>query len=173
MAREYREYETDTTPATPAGAGAAQVPSEDWETGRRGREYRRVLSAGTLKGDGVRNPAGDDLGKIEEIMLDVASGRVAYAVLSFGGFLGIGNKLFAIPWESLTLNEDDHVFILDADKDRLENAPGFDKDNWPDMADRDFGSQIYNYYGVKPYWDEPAATSPISPRGRTRTSRPL
>jgi sporulation protein YlmC with PRC-barrel domain len=118
------------------------------------QEYRRVLSASTLTGDRVRNSAGDDLGKIEDIMIDVPTGRIAYAVLSFGGFLGLGNKLFAIPWEALTLNEADHEFILNVDKERLERAPGFDKDNWPDMAHPTFGEQVFGYYGYKPYWED-------------------
>jgi sporulation protein YlmC with PRC-barrel domain len=118
-----------------------------------GRTYRRVLSASTLAGDRVRNAAGEDLGKIEEIMLDVPSGRVAYAVLSFGGFLGMGNKLFAVPWEALSLDQENHEFILNVGKDTLENAPGFDKDNWPDMANASWGEKIYNYYGKTPYWD--------------------
>lgn len=116
-------------------------------------KFRRVLSAGTLTGDRVRNPAGEDLGKIEEIMIDVQTGRVAYAVLSFGGFLGIGDKLFAVPWQALTLNEADHEFVMNVDKATLENAPGFDKDNWPDMADPNWGSQVYSHYGYKPYWE--------------------
>src|SRR5262245_56820592 len=74
------------------------------------KRYRRVMSAGTLTVDGVRNAAGDDLGKIEEIMIDIPSGRVAYAVLSFGGFLGMGNKLFAVPWNALTVDEVEHQF---------------------------------------------------------------
>src|SRR5690348_4704546 len=97
--------------------------------------FRYVLSASTLTGDRVRNAAGEDLGKLEEIMIDVVSGRVAYAVLSFGGFLGMGNKLFAVPWRALSLNERDHEFVLDVDRTTLENAPGFDRDNWPDMTD--------------------------------------
>jgi sporulation protein YlmC with PRC-barrel domain len=132
---------------------------------------RRVMSAKTLAGDRVRNSAGEDLGKIEELMIDVPTGRVAYAVLSFGGFLGMGNKLFAIPWEALTLNESDHEFILNVDKQRLEAAPGFDKDNWPDMADRKFGTEVYDYYGYTPYWEERAQGSTARPQ--TRTSRPL
>lgn len=116
-------------------------------------KYRRVLSAGTLTGDRVRNSAGEDLGKIEEIMIDVQTGRVAYAVLSFGGFLGIGDKLFAVPWQAMTLNEADHEFVLNVDKAALENAPGFDKDNWPDMADPDWGSRVFSHYGYKPYWE--------------------
>jgi sporulation protein YlmC with PRC-barrel domain len=118
------------------------------------KRYRRVLSASTLAGDSVRNAAGDDLGKVNEIMLDILSGRVAYAVLSFGGVLGIGNKLFAVPWNILRVDEDEKCFVMDVDKTTLENAPGFDKDNWPDMADPKWGNQIYNYYGTKPYWDE-------------------
>jgi sporulation protein YlmC with PRC-barrel domain len=108
--------------------------------------YRRVLSAATLTGDRVRNPAGEDLGKIEEIMLDVPTGRVAYAVVSFGGFLGIGDKLFAVPWRALTLNERDHEFVLNVDRRRLEEAPGFDRDNWPDMTDPDWGAQVDDFY---------------------------
>ena len=119
----------------------------------RTEEYRRILSAGSLTGDRVRNAAGEDRGKIEEIMLDVESGTVAYAVLSFGGFLGMGNKLFALPWEALRLNQDDHEFILDVDKAMLEQAPGFGKDDWPDMADPAWGNQIHSHYGYKPYWE--------------------
>ena len=118
-----------------------------------GRRYRRVLSASTLAGDSVKNAAGEDLGKVDELMIDIPSGRVAYAVLSFGGFLRMGNKLFAVPWDALTVDEDRKCFILDLDKTKLENAPGFDKDNWPDMADVAWGSQIYSYYGRKPYWE--------------------
>jgi sporulation protein YlmC with PRC-barrel domain len=111
------------------------------------QEYRRVLPAATLTGDHVRNSAGDDLGKIEEIMIDVPSGRVAYAVLSFGGFLGIGVKLFAVPWRALTLNESRHEFILNVERRQLETAPGFDRDNWPDMADPSWGAAVDEFYG--------------------------
>src|SRR5215831_14251819 len=96
------------------------------------RKYRRVLAASTMEGDSVRNSAGEDLGKVDEIMIDIPTGRVAYAVLSFGGFLRMGNKLFAIPWSALTVDENEKCFILDVDKSMLESAPGFDKDNWPD-----------------------------------------
>lgn len=118
------------------------------------KRYRRVLAASTLAGDSVRNPAGDDLGNVDEIMIDIPSGKVAYAVLSFGGVLGMGNKLFAVPWNSLKVDEDEKCFILDMDKNSLENAPGFDKDNWPDMADASWGAEVYEYYGATPYWQE-------------------
>ncbi len=108
----------------------------------QGTETRHVMSASTLIGDKVVNEADEDLGKIEEIMLHVPSGRIAYAVLSFGGFLGMGDKLFAIPWEALKLDEDRKCFVLGIDKGKLKNAPGFDKDHWPDMADPTWGNQI-------------------------------
>jgi sporulation protein YlmC with PRC-barrel domain len=111
-----------------------------------------TLSASTISGDPVVNRQGEDLGKIEDLVLDVDSGRVAYAVLSFGGFLGMGNKLFAMPWQSLELDADNHRFILDVSKERLENAPGFDKDHWPNMADRKWGATVHEYYGHQPYW---------------------
>jgi hypothetical protein len=111
------------------------------------------MSASTLNGDAVVNAAGEDLGKIDDIMIDTPTGRVAYAVLSFGGFLGMGDKLFAIPWDRLKLDEDNHRFILNIDKGTLEKAPGFDKDNWPDMGDPSWGSRVYSYYGSRPYWD--------------------
>jgi len=118
--------------------------------------YRRVLSASTLEGDTVRNPQGEDLGKVDEIMVDIPSGKVAYAVLSFGGVLGIGGKLFAVPWSALTVDEDEKCLILNVDKRTLETASGFDKDNWPDMADRTWGTEIYRHYGQPPYWEESA-----------------
>ncbi|HZW02363.1 MAG TPA: PRC-barrel domain-containing protein [Anaerolineaceae bacterium] len=113
-----------------------------------------VLSATTLIGDQVVNTRGEDLGKLEEIMIDLFSGRVAYAVLSFGGFLGIGSKLFAIPWSALTVNTRDKNVVLDIEKSVLENAPGFDKDNWPKTTDENWLIGIYEYYGFKPYWRE-------------------
>lgn len=122
-------------------------------TTSRDRRRRRVLSAGTLAGDRVRNAAGEDLGKVEEIMIDLASGRVAYLVLSFGGFLGIGDKLFAVPWQAIRVDEGEHQFILDVDRNTLEAAPGFNKDNWPDMADPSFGAAIHEHYGRTPYWE--------------------
>jgi sporulation protein YlmC with PRC-barrel domain len=111
-----------------------------------------VLSASSLKGDKVVNHQGDDLGEIQEIMIDLDRGRVAYAVLSFGGFLGMGDKLFAIPWQAITVDTTKKQLVLNADKELLEKAPGFDKNNWPDMADLSLGSTLYGYYGYKPYW---------------------
>lgn len=135
------------------------------------RRYRRVLTASTLTGDSVKNSAGEDLGKVDEIMIDIPTGRVAYAVLSFGGFMRMGNKLFAVPWEALKVDEDRKCFILDIDKSHLENAPGFDKDNWPDMADRTWGSRIYSYYGKTPYWESTQTAQDEQARARAASTR--
>ncbi|HET9212620.1 MAG TPA: PRC-barrel domain-containing protein [Thermoanaerobaculia bacterium] len=112
-----------------------------------------VLSATTMIGDSVTNRSGEDLGKIEELMIDLGRGSVAYAVLSFGGVLGMGDKLFAIPFQALKLDADHECFVLDVDKEKLKKAPGFDKDHWPSTADRTWGSQIHSYYGYRPYWE--------------------
>ena len=130
--------------------GAAIIGSRFSGSGGPGPE---VMAADTLEGDEVVNAVGDKLGKIQDIMLDVPSGRVAYAVLASGGFLGLGDKLFAIPWSALTLDTDNKCFVLDIDKSQLEAAPGFDKDHWPAMADLTWATSIHNYYGQRPYWD--------------------
>jgi len=116
-------------------------------------EFPRVLSASTLKGEKVVNPAGEDLGNIEDYMIDLDNGRIAYCVLSFGGFLGMGDKLFAVPWSALTLDTVNERFILNIDRERLKDAPGFDKDDWPDMTNADWGTRVYSFYRVKPHWE--------------------
>jgi sporulation protein YlmC with PRC-barrel domain len=116
------------------------------------RTGRQLLPASTIEGTAVQNAAGEDLGEINEIMIDLDQGRIAYAVLSFGGFLGLGNKLFAIPWEALKTGPAGDVFILNVPREKLEHAPGFDQDQWPDWADPSWGETIHTYYGYKPYW---------------------
>ena len=112
-----------------------------------------VMAASSFEGETVMNPQGDTLGEIEDIMLDVRSGRIAYAVLAAGGFLGLGEKYFAVPWHAFTMDTDRKAFILDVDRERLLNAPGFDKDNWPAMADHTWAGQVHTYYGVRGYWE--------------------
>jgi hypothetical protein len=109
-----------------------------------------LMGADTLIGDSVVNAADQDLGDIKEIMLDMQTGQVAYAVLSFGGFLGMGDKLFAVPWQALHLDTVNKRFVLDIDKQRLQSAPGFDKHAWPDMADAQWAKQIHSFYGTDP-----------------------
>jgi len=109
-----------------------------------------LMGADTLIGESVVNGAEDDLGDIKDIMLDMQTGQVAYAVLSFGGFLGMGDKLFAVPWQALHLDTVNKRFVLDIEKERLRNAPGFDKDAWPDMADAQWAQHIHSFYGTDP-----------------------
>ena len=108
-----------------------------------------MLSASTLAGDDVCNTKGKSLGKLQDIMLDTESGRIAYAVLSSGGFLGMGDRLFAVPWSALKLDGEQRRFILDVDAERLKAAPGFDKDHWPDMADKAWATEVHSYYGTR------------------------
>ncbi|MDC8759232.1 PRC-barrel domain-containing protein [Janthinobacterium fluminis] len=107
-----------------------------------------LMGANTLIGDDVYNHKEEDLGDIKEIMLDMRTGEVAYAVLSFGGILGMGEKLFAVPWQSLTLDTVNKRFLLDVDKEQLKTAPGFDKDHWPDMSSEDWTQEIERFYGA-------------------------
>jgi sporulation protein YlmC with PRC-barrel domain len=110
-----------------------------------------LMGADTLIGDSVVNGAEEDLGDIKEIMLDMNNGQVAYAVLSFGGFLGMGEKLFAVPWQALHLDTVNKRFVLNVDKERLKTAPGFNKDSWPDMSDVTWANQIHTFYGTDPH----------------------
>ena len=95
-------------------------------------------------GSKVVNAQNEDLGKIEDLVIDAGAGRIAYAVLSFGGFLGMGDKYFAIPWNAFRFNLAEKHAVLHLDKKQLENAPGFDKDNWPNMADSTWGTTFIN-----------------------------
>ncbi len=106
------------------------------------------LSASTLTGTPVKNGQGDSLGKIEDLMIDTTTGVVSYAVLSFGGFLGMGDKLFAVPMQGMQIDAEDQHFLLNESKERLKDAPGFDKDNWPDFADPKWQQTIFSFYAV-------------------------
>lgn len=109
-----------------------------------------LMGADTLIGDSVVNAQEEDLGDIREIMLDMQTGQVAYAVLAFGGFLGMGEKLFAVPWQALHLDTVNKRMVLNVDKERLKSAPGFDKDAWPDMSDVSWAGGIHSFYGTDP-----------------------
>jgi sporulation protein YlmC with PRC-barrel domain len=105
-----------------------------------------LLSASTITGDDVCNMQEEKLGKIHDVMLDVSEGKIRYAVLASGGFLGMGDRLFAVPWKALKLDKENKCFMLDVDVERLKNAPGFDKDKWPNMADASWNSTVEAYY---------------------------
>ncbi|QTN22076.1 PRC-barrel domain-containing protein [Rhizobacter sp. AJA081-3] len=107
-----------------------------------------LMGADTLLGNDVYNNDGEDLGDIKEFMIDMSTGTVAYAVLSYGGLLGMGDKLFAVPWAALTLDTDNKRFTLNAPLEMLKDAPGFDKDHWPSMADPAWASGVHKFYGT-------------------------
>lgn len=124
--------------------------------GRRGSDERRspgaeVVTASSLEGESVLDAHGNDFAEIEEVVLDVASGRIAHAVLAVGGFLGIGEKYFPVPWRALRLDADRKRFVLDMDKDKLAAAPSFDEDHWPSMADEQWIAELHRFYGVESY----------------------
>ena len=100
----------------------------------------------------VRNAKGEELGDVKDLMVDLERpARVRYAALDYGGFLGVGDKLFAVPWEAMKVRHDadDEVFLeLDVTKESLKNAPGFDKDHWPNFADSHWADQVHKHYAV-------------------------
>lgn len=107
-----------------------------------------LMSAHSLLGNDVYNRDAEDLGDIKEFMIDMATGKIAYAVLSFGGLLGVGDKLFAVPWAALMLDTVNKRFTLNVPKDALRDAPGFDKDHWPTMSDPTWASGVHAFYGT-------------------------
>ena len=119
---------------------------------RNTAEMYGVVPASKIIGETVVNRQNEDLGKIHELVIDAKEGRLAYAVLSFGGFMGMGNKLFALPWKAFEFANTEKKLILNVDKEKLKAAPGFDPNAMPDFADRTWGSSIHYYYGYDPYW---------------------
>ncbi|MBN3835087.1 PRC-barrel domain-containing protein [Burkholderia sp. Ac-20344] len=111
-----------------------------------------VMAARTLEGDRVLTIDGDDIGEVTDIMLDVRAGRIAYAVVSSGGLPGIGDKLLAVPWNVLVLDVERQCFVLPVATARVRDAPGFDRNRWPAMADPDWAEALHAYYGSAPYW---------------------
>jgi|KBSSwiStaDraftv2_1062776.scaffolds.fasta_scaffold1438061_1 sporulation protein YlmC with PRC-barrel domain len=139
------------TPAVqnPGGPGAPQahvaVPSKEQEK----LGMTKSIPAKKLSGVNVESPSGEKLGEIEDVVIDLDSGKVAYAAVGVGGVLGLGEKLFAVPFGEFKLSHDKSnnlVLALDISKDRLEKAPGFDKNHWPDFAGQDWRNQVDSYY---------------------------
>ena len=102
----------------------------------------KFLTASSIIGDKVHNSEGEDMGKIEDIMIDITTGKIEYVVIEFGGFLTIGEKYFAIPFRLLQVDTANKAFIFDQPKEMLEKAPGFDMNHWPET----------NLHGEETYW---------------------
>lgn len=111
------------------------------------------IRASKLIGMDIKNSQGKDLGDIHDVVLDTHSGMIEYAAVSYGGFLGLGDKLFAVPWAAFKWqrgeDEDDFHLVLDVQEKQLKTAQGFDKDNWPDFADAKFTAEIYRFYRIE------------------------
>ena len=119
----------------------------DAETGTV--DHSQVFRLGTVTGMNVYDAKNEKLGDIQDAVFDIASGKMQYLALSFGGFLGVGDKLFSIPWKAFDkMKEEDgkHFLVLHVSPDKLKTAPGFDKDAWPDAADADWRTDIDKYY---------------------------
>lgn len=118
--------------------------------------HPRAIAADQLEDTKLRSPDGKDMGEISELVIDPATGRIAYAVVELGGFLGIGDSDFPVPWALFSPSGDGYV--LNVPKDKLTNAPRFDEKNRPNMNDRQWAMAVHTYYGVPPYWMQQSAT---------------
>jgi len=117
------------------------------------RETSDLISSEKVEGTAVMNRQGEKLGSIESVMIEKGSGRVAYAVMSFGGFLGIGDQHHPVPWSSLTYDTNVGGYVIDADRARLQGAPVYKGGETPNWSDRTWGQRVHQYYGVRPYWE--------------------
>ncbi len=137
-----------------AEGGPAPQPASITET----PGPRNFLSTDTVVGIQVHNLAGEELGTIEELVFDPATGSIVYAVLSFGGFLGFGEKRFPVPWKALRIDPRRNEFKFDINKEKLEKAPGFDMKDRPDMADSEYLRQVHSHYS-EDHWEHRNADS--------------
>jgi len=121
-------------------------------TEKSNKVMQQVSRASKIIGAHVKNPNGDSLGNIKELVVDPDSGQVVYAVVSFGGILGMGDKLFAIPWQVLHWTRDKEYYALNVDKTALKDAPGFNKKHWPDSSNRwdQLSEELNQFYHVTP-----------------------
>jgi hypothetical protein len=117
------------------------------------RETSDLISSEKVEGTAVMNRQGEKLGSIESVMIEKRSGRVAYAVMSFGGFLGIGDQHHPVPWSSLTYDTNVGGYVIDADRARLQGAPVYTGSETPNWSDRKWGQRVHQYYGARPYWE--------------------
>lgn len=114
---------------------------------------RATFRASELIGMNIQNDRGESVGEINDLVIDGNSGQIRYAAVTYGGFLGLGNKLFAVPYEAFKVGRerddpDDYVLLLNVTKQQLEGAQGFDEDRWPDMANENWAQELDKRYGV-------------------------
>ena len=111
-----------------------------------------LIAAEKVEGTDVYNLQGEKLGTVDDIMIDKVSGKAIYALMSFGGFLGIGEKYHPLPWSVLKYDTNLGGYVVDLDKQKLEAAPAYPEDKEPSWGDRAYEAKIHDYCGVGPYW---------------------
>ena len=116
-------------------------------------ETSTLISSDKVEGTAVYNREGEKLGSIHTLMIDKTSGKVAYAVMSFGGFLGIGDRYHPLPWSVLDYETSQGGYVVDLDRSKLEGAPTYGTSETPNWSDRSWGQQVHDYYGTRPYWE--------------------
>ena len=117
-------------------------------------ETGALVSANKVEGTTVKNPAGEKLGSIEEIMIDKRSGKVAYAVMSFGGFMGLGEEYYTLPWGVLKYNVELDAYELNLSEDQLRGAPRRSAEGHDASYDREWEEHVHRYYNATPYWGD-------------------
>jgi hypothetical protein len=127
---------------TTTGTGGGSVATDETD---------RLIASDKVEGTAVYNRQGERLGDVHNLMVDKYSGQVAYAVMSFGGFLGIGESYHPLPWKVLDYDTRMGGYVVDLDKDKLRAAPSFTRDQTPDWSNRDWDTRVHDYYGVRPH----------------------
>jgi PRC-barrel domain len=113
----------------------------------------RLIAGSRVSGTSVYDTSGQSLGTIEDVMIDKLSGRIAYAVMSFGGFLGIGSQHHPLPWTTLKYDTALGGYVVNLDRQMLEGAPAYSDDETADWEDRAWGQRVHDYYRAEPYWN--------------------
>jgi hypothetical protein len=116
------------------------------------QETGNLIASEKVEGTNIYNAAGDNLGAVHDLMIDKATGKVAYALISFGGFLGIGNQYHPLPWSFLKNDTNVAGYVVNLDKRQLEGGPAYDVGAEPAWGDRSYEGNIHDYFGVGPYW---------------------
>ena len=144
------------TPAKPAAKEVTKSAEPIRDT-KRFAEHTGLFRSSTVVGSSVKDLAGKDAGKIEDLLLE-HDGDVAYAIVSFGGFLGVGDKLFAVPWKAVILDRENRTVHVDVKKETLERSPSFPRDKWPEPNDREWGRE------VQKSWSDASITASVKTR---------
>lgn len=109
--------------------------------------HNDVISSDRVEGTAVYNPSGEKLGSVDDLMIDKRSGQVRYAVLEFGGFLGMGADRYPLPWDMLKYDTALEGYVVPLSKEKLEGAPRYAEDDVPEYS-QDYGKRVSRYYGV-------------------------